>query len=63
MAHAFESTEEEKLRTGRLRRVLKSYAPTVSGFFLYFPSRVRLSALLRLFVETGRALAVKKGLK
>ncbi|MCY1021932.1 hypothetical protein OV427_39675 [Pyxidicoccus sp. MSG2] len=61
--HVFESAVEEKLRTGRLRRVPESYAPTVSGFFLYFPSRAQRSALLRLFVETIRALAVMKGIK
>ena len=40
--------------TGRLERVLEPYAPTVPGFFLYFPSRAQRSAPLRLFVEAAR---------
>jgi DNA-binding transcriptional LysR family regulator len=43
----------EQLRTGRLQRVLERYAPTVPGFFLYFPSLARRSAPLRLFVEAA----------
>jgi len=39
--------------------VLEAYAPTVPGFFLYFPSRVQGSAALHLFVEAARELAVR----
>jgi DNA-binding transcriptional LysR family regulator len=49
----------EKLRTGRLQRVLESYAPTVPGFFLYFPSRAQRTPALRLFVDVARELAAK----
>lgn len=49
----------EQLRTGRLRRVLEAYAPTVPGFFIYFPSRAQRSAPLRLFVEAAKELAVR----
>ena len=59
LAYAFEPMVEEQLRTGRLRRVLESYAPTVPGFFLYFPSRAQRSAPLRLFVEAAKELLVR----
>ncbi|MET0403980.1 MAG: LysR family transcriptional regulator, partial [Cystobacter sp.] len=36
------------------------YAPSVPGFFIYYPSRAQRSELLRLFVETARELAVKE---
>ncbi|QSQ23755.1 LysR family transcriptional regulator [Pyxidicoccus parkwayensis] len=63
LAYAFEPAVQERLRTGRLVRVLESHAPTVPGFFLYYPSRAQRSEPLRLFVETARELAVKKPLK
>jgi DNA-binding transcriptional LysR family regulator len=47
----------EQLRTRRLRVVLERYAPTVPGFFLYFPSVARRSAPLRLFVDAAKELA------
>jgi hypothetical protein len=49
----------ESLRSGRLQLVLERYAPTVPGFFLYFPSVARRSAPLRLFVEMAKELAVR----
>ena len=51
----------EQLRTGRLQRVLEPYAPTVPGFFLYFPSRAQRSAPLRLFVETAKEVLLRSG--
>ena len=57
LAYAFEPVVAEQLRTGRLQRVLESYAPTVPGFFLYFPSRAQRSPALRLFVDAARELA------
>jgi DNA-binding transcriptional LysR family regulator len=42
---------------GRLQVVLDSYAPTVPGFFLYYPSRAQRSPALGLFVETARHMA------
>jgi DNA-binding transcriptional LysR family regulator len=58
-AYAFEPMVLDQLRTGRLQRVLERYAPTVPGFFLYFPSIARRSPPLRLFVEVARELAVR----
>jgi DNA-binding transcriptional LysR family regulator len=54
LTYAFEPRVREQLRAGRLKRVLEAYAPTVPGFFLYFPSRAQRSAPLRLFVEAAR---------
>jgi DNA-binding transcriptional LysR family regulator len=57
LVYAFEPRVAELLRRGRLECVLESYAPTVPGFFLYFPSRSRRSTPLRLFIETARELS------
>ena len=61
LAYAFEPMVQEQLRTGRLQRVLEPYAATIAGFFLYFPSRAQRSMPLRLFVETAKELAVRRG--
>jgi DNA-binding transcriptional LysR family regulator len=50
----------EELRTGLLEVVLDRYAPTVPGFFLYFPSVARRSAPLRLFVEAAKEFSVRQ---
>jgi DNA-binding transcriptional LysR family regulator len=59
LVYALEPMVIEPLRNGRLRVVLERYAPTVPGFFLYFPSVARRSAPLRLFVEAAKELAVR----
>ena len=59
LVYALEPMVIEQLRTRRLRVVLERYAPTVPGFFLYFPSVARRSAPLRLFVEAAKELAVR----
>jgi DNA-binding transcriptional LysR family regulator len=59
LSYAFEPMVRERLRDGRLEVVLERYAPTVPGFFLYFPSVARRSAPLRLFVEAVKDLAVR----
>jgi DNA-binding transcriptional LysR family regulator len=59
LVYAFEPMVMEQLRTGRLQRVLEPYAPTVPGFFLYYPSRAQSSPALRLFVEAARELATR----
>lgn len=43
----------------RLKVVLEAYAPSVPGFFLYFPSRAQRSPPLRLFIEAAKELAVR----
>ncbi len=59
LAYAFEPRVLEQLQSGRLVRVLERYAPTVPGFFLYFPSLTQRSPPLRLFVETAREFATR----
>ncbi|WP_164021843.1 LysR family transcriptional regulator [Pyxidicoccus trucidator] len=59
LAYAFEPAVKEQLRDGRLMRVLEEYAPTVPGFFLYFPSRAQRSGPLRLFIEVAREFAAR----
>ena len=59
LMYAFEPEVREQLRTGRLKVVLEAYAPTVPGFFLYFPSRAQRSVPLRLFVDAAKELAVR----
>jgi DNA-binding transcriptional LysR family regulator len=59
LVYAFEPMVREQLRTRRLERVLERYAPTVPGFFLYFPSVARRSAPLRLFIEAARELGMR----
>ncbi|WNG26926.1 LysR family transcriptional regulator [Cystobacter fuscus] len=61
LTYAFEPALEDQLRTGRLVRVLEAYAPTVPGFFIYFPSRAQRSGPLRLFLETAKELLMQKG--
>jgi DNA-binding transcriptional LysR family regulator len=59
LAYAFEPAVKEELRSGVLVRVLEEYAPTVPGFFLYFPSRAQRSGPLRLFIEVAKEFAAK----
>lgn len=42
---------------GRLRPVLQSYALSVPGLFLYYPSRAHASPAFRAFVEVAREIA------
>jgi DNA-binding transcriptional LysR family regulator len=60
LAYAFEPMVAEQLRRGTLKRVLEPYAPTVPGFFLYFPNRSQQSAPLRLFVEAAKELSLRQ---
>jgi DNA-binding transcriptional LysR family regulator len=59
LAYTFEPMVMDQVREGRLVPVLDPYAPTVPGFFLYFPSRAQRSAPLRLFVEAAKELALR----
>ncbi len=60
LAYVFEPMVAEQLRDGRLKRVLEAYAPTVPGFFLYYPSRAQRSPALRLFVDAAREFASRE---
>jgi DNA-binding transcriptional LysR family regulator len=59
LVYALEPMVMEQLRSRRLRVILERYAPTVPGFFLYFPSVARRSAPLRLFVDAAKELAAR----
>jgi DNA-binding transcriptional LysR family regulator len=59
LAYAFEPMVTEQLRTGKLERVLEAYAPTVPGFFLYFPKQARSAVPLRLFIDVAKELAIR----
>jgi DNA-binding transcriptional LysR family regulator len=54
LAYTFEPSVADGLRAGRLKVVLDAYAPTVPGFFLYYPNRAQSSPALRLFVEVAK---------
>jgi DNA-binding transcriptional LysR family regulator len=60
LAYTFEPSVADELRAGRLKTVLDAYAPTVPGFFLYYPSRAQSSPALRLFVDVARELTASK---
>ena len=59
LTYTFEPGVREQLRTGRLKVVLEAFAPTVPGFFLYFPSRAQRSLPLRLFIEAAKELSAR----
>ena len=58
LSYAFEPLVRDRLRDGRLKIVLERYAPTVPGFFIYFPSVARKSAPLRLFIDAVKEFAL-----
>ncbi|MGC4093699.1 MAG: LysR family transcriptional regulator [Polyangiaceae bacterium] len=60
IAYVLEPTILEPLERGRLKIVLEEYAPTVPGFFAYFPTLARRSGPLRLFLEAAKELGVRK---
>jgi hypothetical protein len=47
------------MRDGQLTVVLETWAPTVPGYFMYFPRRAQRSAPLRLFVDTAKELLLR----
>lgn len=56
LAYALESRVIDELDSGRLQRVLEPFAPTVPGYFIYFPRRAQRSSPLRLFVDIAKEL-------
>lgn len=60
LAYALEPMVMEELSSGQLQRVLEPYAPTVPGYFLYFPSRTQRTPALRAFVDTARESIVQR---
>ena len=60
LAYAFEPMVDALVRSGRLAIVLEAYAPTVPGYFLYFPRSAQTSAPLRLFIDAAKELARRR---
>jgi DNA-binding transcriptional LysR family regulator len=60
LAYAVEVLVSDELQSGRLKRVLEPFAPTVPGYFMYFPSRAQRSTPLRLFVDTAKELLLHR---
>lgn len=60
LTYVFEPMVREQLRSGRLVIVLEAFAPTVPGYFLYFPRAAQTSAPLRLFIDTAKELSVRR---
>lgn len=55
LAYLLEASMQEALRAGALVPVLERFLPPPEALALYFPSRSRLSPILRAFVEAVRA--------
>jgi DNA-binding transcriptional LysR family regulator len=51
LTYAFEGQVERPIADGRLVRVLDDWCPSYSGFYLYYPSRRQLPAVMRAFVD------------
>ena len=60
LTYVFEPMVREQLRAGRLAVVLDAFAPTVPGYFLYFPRQAQASTPLRLFIDAAKELAVRR---
>ena len=54
LACLFESVARPHLASGELVRVLQTWTPPLSGFYLYHPSRKHMPAALRAFIEFFR---------
>jgi DNA-binding transcriptional LysR family regulator len=61
LAYALESLVIDELSRGQLQRVLEPFAPTVPGYFIYFPSHAQRSTALCLFVDTAKELLRSSG--
>ena len=54
LAYVFEAQAAELIRQKKLVRVLADWCPAYPGFFLYYPSRRQLPAVLRAFIDFAR---------
>jgi DNA-binding transcriptional LysR family regulator len=63
LAYMFEPYVADQLRDGTLEAVLEPFAPTVPGFFLYYPSRAQSSPALRLFVDVAKEVLLPRSRK
>lgn len=51
LAYVYAQYAEAGLASGRLCQVLEAWCPEIAGFFLYYPSRKRVPAGLRAFID------------
>lgn len=56
LLYSMEALIADELARGTLQLALQSYATTLPGLYLYFPSRANLSPPLRAFVDLAREL-------
>ncbi len=54
LAYVFEAQAAELIKQKKLVRVLADWCPAYPGFFLYYPSRRQLPAVLRAFIDFAR---------
>lgn len=54
LAYVFEAQAEALIKQKKLVRVLADWCPAYPGFFLYYPSRRQLPAVLRAFIDFAR---------
>lgn len=45
---------KDKLKSGKLEMILNQFAPSSSGFYLYYPSRSQVLPKLRIFIEHAK---------
>lgn len=51
LVYTVEDSVRDDLKTGKLEEVLQAYAPTSSGFYLYYPHRSQVQPKLRAFID------------
>jgi DNA-binding transcriptional LysR family regulator len=56
LLYSMEALIADEVARGELQLVLESYATTLPGLYLYFPSRAHLSPPLRAFVDLSREM-------
>jgi len=61
LTYTFEELVKHELDSGQLRRVLEPFAPSIPGYFIYFPTRAQRSTPLRLFVDLAKELLLHRG--
>jgi DNA-binding transcriptional LysR family regulator len=56
LLYSVEALIADEIARGKLQLALESYATTLPGLYLYFPSRANLSLPLRAFVDLAREM-------
>ena len=61
LAYAFEALVSPELESGELKPLLEPFAPSIPGYFMYFPTRAQRSTPLRLFVDLAKEVLLLGG--